>query len=194
MPIDPERPPKPLSRLEAMRKAAAAASDRPLNLEPSQVRLPDAKADKARKILELAGEIASVWRAAGLTREQIAAQFALVVAGNFAAAAVPPEPSERSAAARDARAKARGRLPVGSWATVVWNGADWIAVLNVVCAVETLAGRTEAVAKSLTHSAPDGGLFRTLEELDIKFWEWFASDADKEVKAMLHFAPEPEAK
>lgn len=199
MPNDPvgnPDTPKPLSRLEAMRKAAAAASDRPLNLEPSQAKLPDPriKSERARKILQLAGEIAAEWRALGLTREQIAAQFALVAAGNFAAAAVPPKPSDRSAEARDARAKTRGRLPVGSWATATWSGVAWLAVLNVVCTVETIAGRTEVVAKSFTHSAPDGGLFRTLEELDIQFWEWFASDADKEVKAMLHFAPEPEAK
>lgn len=191
MPIDPE--PKPLSRLEAMRKAAAAASDRPLNPEPPLPEPPDPriKSKRAARVLALASEIAAEWRALGLTREQISAMFAIVVSGNAAATGTttaPPKPGERSAEARDARAKARGRLPAGTVIHGAWVGATWIMTMSI------RAGVLHPCLKSFTHSAPDGGLFRTLEELDIRFWEWFASDADKEIKAVLHFAPEPEAK
>lgn len=174
MPTDPERPPKPLPRLDAMRKAAAAASDRPVP-DPQE-----ANRRRARPLLERAGELVAQWRAEGRTREEIMAEF-----GKIIGAPAMPRPSERSAAARDARAKVRGRLPVNSAYSAAWTGAAWSGLLVL------RAGLLGRHVKTFQHSAEDGGLFRTLEELDIKFWEWFAAPGDEAVKALLQFAPEP---
>lgn len=85
---------------------------------------------------------------------------------------VKPPKSQRSAAARDARAKTRGRLTGGSYfeatyssANKRWNGSLYVALAEPVSGPEDY--------KVFSHGAP--GLFQLLEELDVMYWEWVAS-------------------
>lgn len=96
-----------------------------------------------------------------------------------AATVTPPVPKKvnpRSAAARDERAKKRGRLPQDTrvYAEVrdsVWNGRMFVL------------GEGNAVIKSFSSSGT--GQFETLEKLDVMFWDWFTSGADELSKASL---------
>jgi len=95
----------------------------------------------------------------------------------------PRKPNWRSARARDERAARRGRAPIGYWVEAYWDGLRW----NGVATVQTA---NEATVYTQTHSAD--GLFRLMEELDVKFWEWFAQ-AQPDVRAALRFAESPPA-
>lgn len=102
-----------------------------------------------------------------------------------AAAATAKKPNPRSAAARDARAKARGRLPVTTTFTTVYLGRGQH---EGAMRVPYMGVAKEFIRRS-------DGLFRLIEELDIEFWNWFATlDADE--KASMEFdtidaKPEP---
>lgn len=102
-----------------------------------------------------------------------------------AAATVPKrkKPS-RSAPARDARAWARGRLPRETHVSAVWTGKMWAGSLTAYGA--------DGVAVFRVSMARDGQ-FRLMEEMDVLFWEWFASpEAVSEGKDRLVFAPDPQ--
>ena len=91
----------------------------------------------------------------------------------------------RSAKARDARAKARGRLPTGTTISTEFNGKDWDGEL---CVFDT-DGR---LMHSIIHRAE--GHFRLSEELDVHFWNWF-SQQPPIIKAQMAFStesPKPE--
>ncbi len=98
-----------------------------------------------------------------------------------AAAATPKKVNPRSAAARDARAKQRGRMPVGTTDGAEWDGKTWAGFIKVYWS-------NGNVMHQILHSAD--GRFRLAEELDIAFWEWYAKTADDKQKAGLTFAPE----
>lgn len=112
-----------------------------------------------------------------------------------AAAATQPakkaKPNPRTAKARDERAKARGRLPLWTQVDAVWNGTCYVGRLIVFEEVKTtpLQVKLETnLVKSFRHTAD--GLFRLMEELDVMFWNWFATATEAE-RARLHFAPDP---
>lgn len=93
--------------------------------------------------------------------------------------------NHRTSKARDARAKARGRLPVGANFHSAWDGTSHQGSL-VVPLVPELDGRD---CKVFVHSTD--GLFRLMEELDIMFWAWFVKEATVEEKAKLVFVTDP---
>lgn len=102
-----------------------------------------------------------------------------------AAAATPKKPNPRSAEARDARAKSRGRLPINAFGNWFWDGKSFSGELKI----QTLFDAAEPrMIKLFSHTAD--GQFRLMEELDIMFWEWYAKKATVEDKAQLVFAPE----
>ncbi len=110
-----------------------------------------------------------------------------------AAAATPPKPPpklstkpKRSAAARDARAKARGRLPVRTAVGAEWTGEKWAGWMKVYWG-------NGNVMHHIVHEAD--GLFRLLEEMDVRMWDWIADAANADRVAALVFnpdAPDPE--
>jgi hypothetical protein len=89
--------------------------------------------------------------------------------------------NHRTAKARDARAKARGRLPVKTNLRAAFNGVEWFGELFV-------DGDAGLWVKTFAHKAD--GLFRLMEELDIMFWDWFTR-APKEEKERLTFVTDP---
>ena len=90
----------------------------------------------------------------------------------------------RSWKSRDARGKTRGRLPDNTLMSGRWSGTEWVGSMEVY----TKDGDT---LYTLEHQAD--GLFRLMEEMDIKFWNWFAHDATVGQKGSLAFAPHPPA-
>lgn len=102
-----------------------------------------------------------------------------------AAAATPTLPKKqnpRSAAARDARSKERGRVPLYTTWSLEWMG-------DRVEGQMQLWDATGELVTSFSHKAE--GVFRLLEELDIRFWNWFVKDATDDQKKRLGFAPNP---
>jgi hypothetical protein len=107
-----------------------------------------------------------------------------------AAAATPAakKPNPRSAAARDARAKARGRLPVNTVVAGEWRGDQYYGTFTLYCPRATRL-------KVFSHYAD--GLFRLMEEMDVMFWDWMAHpEIDPAIKAELKWSekdvkPEP---
>lgn len=106
----------------------------------------------------------------------------------------PKKPNPRSAAARDARAKARGRLP--NMVTVelahcdgLWSGAMRINYWQP----KDGGGRS---LQSVIFTTRSKGQFETAEALDVLFWAWFVAAGDEPIKALLEFSkfdvkPEP---
>jgi hypothetical protein len=94
----------------------------------------------------------------------------------------PKKANWRSAKSREKRAEKRGRLPIETKVQAVWNGHRWRLALAV-----PVSGQEDHV---IYHQAD--GLFRGLEELDVKFWEWVAelTAADR---LRLSFAQNPPA-
>lgn len=101
-----------------------------------------------------------------------------------AAATTTSWKNKRSAKARDARAKARGRLPNATVVTFQWGGAAWNGDMR-------LFGRFGQSVGHFMHASD--GLFRCAEELDVMFWEWFTTAATEGEKRLLVFAPDPPA-
>lgn len=85
-------------------------------------------------------------------------------------AAAAKKSNPRTAEARDARAKARGRLPCGWGVEAHWNGKEWVGQARVQYETGSLA---PMVAWEFTHKSD--GLFRLMEEIDVEFWQWAAS-------------------
>lgn len=102
---------------------------------------------------------------------------------------VPKKPNPRSAAARDARAKARGRLPQESYYESKYLNGQYVGrlVLHTVVLGGDPGSNPLVPVKEFRHSAD--GLFRFMEELDVMFWNWFAADGDGEIKRLLTFDP-----
>lgn len=75
-----------------------------------------------------------------------------------------PPKSQRSKAAREARAKTRGRVPHKTKILATWYEAmgKWGGIMTV------------SNGPSISHEAP--GVFQLLEELDIMYWEWVAKE------------------
>lgn len=79
-----------------------------------------------------------------------------------------PSKRQRTAAARDARMPTRGRLPVRTmFQHVKFLGDRWTGEMKVPIDNE------EQEWKTFTGEAP--GVFQLLEELDVMYWEWVAS-------------------
>lgn len=124
---------------------------------------------------------------------------------------VKPDPkaikkvNPRSAKARDARALARGRLPIGTAWTTRWDGQVVTGVLclfTVPPGIEAYGGdivndfeMDEATKPKLVKAfnTQGDGVFRVMEELDVMFWNWFAAAGDEAAKARLVFSPNPPA-
>lgn len=115
--------------------------------------------------------------------------------GKVAAAVTPAGPKKprrinpRSAPARDLRAKTRGRLPDYTTFDAEWNGKEWSGELAVWVRLPYINERV----LEMSFIGTADGLFRLAEELDIKFWEWYAKEATDEQKTRLVFAPESPA-
>lgn len=77
----------------------------------------------------------------------------------------------RSARARDLRMATRGRLPNGVEVTARYYGGKWAGVMRVICPSD------RSKDEVFEHLAD--GLFRLMEELDVKFWEWCALNPDR---------------
>ncbi len=102
-----------------------------------------------------------------------------------------PGKPKRSARARDARAKARGRLPSHTQVIAWWDGNRWVG--SILLFTEATAEKQAEQVRVFKHTSD--GLFRLMEELDVMFWEWFTAPGDEEIKALLVFnpdAPDPE--
>lgn len=82
---------------------------------------------------------------------------------------VKPPKSQRSAAARDARSKTRGRLPLDAYFTSLdqfeRDGKRWWGT--------TLIVPNGDGSKEFKHEA--NGLWQLLEEIDVMYWEWVAA-------------------
>jgi hypothetical protein len=85
----------------------------------------------------------------------------------------------RSAAARDARHKTRGRLPIGFQIFILpWDGKAW----TITGAITGKLGEDKpAWSKTIVAD----GLFRALEELDMAFWEWKVTLSEEEQKKFV---------
>lgn len=115
----------------------------------------------------------------------------------------PKKPNPRSVKARDLRAKARGRLPVGTRMFTHWAGSIWEGRLIVYTVPPGVEGYGDDIVNEMEYDAATvpkavrefvakaDGLFRLMEELDVMFWTWLATVATEEEKAKLVFAKEP---
>lgn len=105
----------------------------------------------------------------------------VAAAANLAEPKPPKKENPRSSMARDARAKKRGRLPEctrieASFAAGTWLGKVFVHDKNANCIMY------------FEHAAD--GLFRLMEELDVRFWQWFISlGEESDIKKSLVFAP-----
>lgn len=83
---------------------------------------------------------------------------------------VKPPVSERKSKARDVRACARGRLPVGTEITSVMTGPEeWTCTMRI-----QKLDRVTSFVFDQTHKAK--GLFQCLEELDLMYRKWLAEN------------------
>lgn len=84
-----------------------------------------------------------------------------------------PSKRQRSAAARDARMKTRGRLPNTASVEAVWDSknGEWFG--HIVVPVQDPAG----IMTQFTARKP--GLFELCEALDVLYWEWVAQEVKK---------------
>lgn len=94
-------------------------------------------------------------------------------------AATGPPPKKHSAQARDAKHRARGRLPDGSTFCVRYSAASktWSGTLEVLAS-------DASPAYNAGHTAD--GVFRLLEELDIMYWEQVAALPDRHAEPAGH--------
>lgn len=79
-----------------------------------------------------------------------------------------PSKRQRTAAARDARMPTRGRLPLTSQFLTVMLETCWEGALRVPVDYDGVRA-----VKEFIHRSP--GVFQLLEELDVMYWEWVAS-------------------
>lgn len=112
------------------------------------------------------------------------------VAPPVATVATPKEKrgNPRTAKARDARMKTRGRLPDRTMLRCAWDGVRWVGTIELYGSKWRATGGPSHVINLLSD-----GLFRLMEELDVAFWEWWAKPGDEAIKALLTFAPNPPA-
>ena len=90
----------------------------------------------------------------------------------------------RTFKARDERAKKRGRLPTNVRVEATWDGEKWVGLIEC---------REPDMYPIIVLGHQADGLFRLMEELDIKFWQWYSKEATADQKAKLIFAPSPPA-
>lgn len=84
---------------------------------------------------------------------------------------------ERSAKARDARLKMRGRLPAGAFLVQSWNGEAWVVRMTIY---------TNTPGKLYSKSLSGDKVFDLIENLDVAYWEWYAMTPDADpVKASI---------
>lgn len=92
----------------------------------------------------------------------------------------------RTAKARGGRAAARGRLPIGAVISQNWDGESWACVLSVPAWGVSDGSAVWSRRQSGTN------LWQCLEDLDVAFWNWFATASDQETRR-LAFAGTPPA-
>lgn len=105
------------------------------------------------------------------------------------AASTQKRPNWRSARARDARAKERGRLPHGTRIETTYLGRGVVSGVMTVPALDS--GET-----MFSVSLSGDGHFELSERLDVAFWEWMASPDGDAARPYLTFddgdyPPEP---
>lgn len=98
----------------------------------------------------------------------------------------PKKPNPRTSRARDERSAKRGRLPERTLVGATFDGSgQWLGHMTLWDC------KGNGPIKTFLHEAD--GLFRLMEELDIQFWNWFATKVDDEIKAKLVFLSQPPA-